>query len=92
MRSPRNYKKTTAFNAIARDVAMQSYGQLKEVLTKKTSQTVHLEITSGRVKKKILIPPAAIDVLLNFLKAYRNFFFGYAQSNLTRSVTNLHIE
>ena len=69
MSAPRIYKKTTSGNAIARDVAMQSYGQLKEVLTKKTSQTVHLEITSGRVKKKILIPPAAIDVLLNFLKA-----------------------
>ena len=69
MSAPRIYKKTTSVNAIARDVAMQSYGQLKEVLTKKTSQTVHLEITSGRVKKKILIPPAAIDVLLKFLKA-----------------------
>lgn len=69
MRSPRNYKKTTAFNSIARDVAIQSYGQLKEVLTKSTSQSICLEISTGRLKKKIQIPPEAIEVLLNYLKA-----------------------
>jgi len=69
MSAPRIYKKTASGNAIARDVAVQSYGQLKEVLTKKTSPTVHLEILSGRVKKRIQIPPEAIKVLLDFLKA-----------------------
>ena len=69
MSAPRIYKKTASGNSIARDVAMQSYGQLKEVLTKKTSPTIHLEILSGRVKKRIQIPHEAIEVLLDFLKA-----------------------
>ena len=69
MTSPRIYKKTPSDNAIVRDVAMQSYGQLKEVLIKKTSPTIHLEITSGRVKKRIQIPHEAMEVLLDFLKA-----------------------
>ncbi|MFN5621456.1 MAG: excisionase family DNA-binding protein [Flavobacteriales bacterium] len=69
MKSPKIYKKATAVNSIARDVAMQSYGELKEVFSNGTSHSFCLEITTGRVKRKILIPPAAIDVLLNFLKA-----------------------
>ena len=69
MSAPRIYKKSSSGNAIARDVAVQSYGQLKEVLTKKTNPTIHLEITSGRVKKRIQIPHEAIEVLLDFLKA-----------------------
>jgi len=69
MSAPRIYKKTTSDIAIARDVAVQSYGQLKEVLAKKNSSTIHLEITSGRVKKRIQIPHEAMEVLLDFLKA-----------------------
>jgi excisionase family DNA binding protein len=69
MKAPKMYKKNASVNATVRDVAIQSYGKLKEVLTKSTSQSICLEISTGRLKKKIQIPPEAIEVLLNFLKA-----------------------
>jgi len=69
MKAPKIYRKTATVNSIARDVAIQSYGQLKEVLTKSSSHSICLEITTGRIKKKIPIPPAAIEMLLNYLKA-----------------------
>jgi excisionase family DNA binding protein len=69
MKAPKIYKKNASVNATVRDVAIQSYGQLKEVLTKSTSQSICLEISTDRLKKKIQIPPEAIEVLLNYLKA-----------------------
>jgi excisionase family DNA binding protein len=69
MNSTKKYPSAKNSHAVARDVALQSYGLLKEAVHDEMDFQCALEITIGRKKKKVRIPSGAVKILLDFLKA-----------------------
>jgi excisionase family DNA binding protein len=69
MNPPKKYRSAKSPHAVIRDVALQSYGLLKEAVHDEIDFQCALEITIGRKKKKVQIPSGAVKILLDFLKA-----------------------